>query len=348
MIAGWRKWAAALALMIAGLASSAPAAFADGEALCNQTSFILYAAIAFPGDGEMISEGWTRLRPGECRTVLPAPLKPGEYFIYAHSSPAHRGGIREWSGPTPLCVDSQKSFSVSALANCETLGLESRNFHVIDGNPPEGRTTTFTETGEYGDRAKEAGLQRLLIDNGLSVRSVDGYAGRSTRTAIRAYMRRMGLKTQPDDADLIDMLEKSAEAQKKKAGLQVCNRTQHDVWTALARQRNKLWDSRGWWSLAPGACAQLVDDSLGRRDRLYLYAGLIDKDGEHGLKQTDETFCVADVRFSIPGRHDCLKRGYLEARFAKVKVDTNGLTTVELQRDDFNIRPLHAAFAGKS
>lgn len=341
------KWTAFA--LLAGLFISAPStALAAGETLCNQTSYVLYAAIAFPGDGELISEGWTRLRPGECRTVVPAPVPKGEYFIYAHSSPSHRGGIREWTGPTPMCVDSQKTFSVSALANCETLGLESRNFHVIDGNAPEGRRTVFTETGEYGDRAAEAGLQRLLIDNGMDVRAVDGYSGRRTRNAVRKYLRQHGIKNQPGAAMLIDLLEKSAVAEKKKTGFSVCNHTSHEVWTALARHRNKLWESRGWWQVAPGACTQLVDEKLGRRERLYLYAGMQAPDGEHGLKTTDETFCVDDVRFSIPERHECAKRGYLEARFAKVKVQAGSLTKVDLKREDFAVKPLHAEFAGKS
>lgn len=346
MISGFRKWAV-LGAMAAMFFGTAPAARADGEELCNQTSFILYAAIAFPGDGEMISEGWTRLRPGECRTVLPAPLPPGEYFIYAHSSPSHRGGIREWAGPTPLCVDSQKTFSVSALANCQTLGLESRNFHAIDGNPPYGRQTVFTETGEFGERAAEAGLQRLLIDNGFDVRSVDGYTGRRTRNAVRLFLKRMRLKTQPSEPELIDLLEKSAVTEKQKAGLKVCNRTGRDVWTALARQRNKLWESRGWWELAPDACAQLVDEKLARRDKVYLYAGMIDKDGEHTLNNTDESFCVADVKFSIPERHDCGKRGYLKADFTKVQINAGGLTEVDLKADDFATRPVSAQYAGK-
>ncbi len=312
----------------------AGSARAAGQELCNETSYILYSAIAFPEHGELVSEGWNRLRPGECRTVLPAPIPPGDYYVFAHSSPSHRGGIRQWSGPSPLCVDIGH-FSVAAMANCQNLGLEARGFHVIDGNPPEGRRTIFTETGEFGSRAGLAGLQRLLGDNGLNVRNVDGYAGRRTQIAVRNYLKQMGVAERPSDASLMDMLEKTGAKAIRTTGLEVCNQAEGRIWTAYAHRRGNQWESRGWWSLASGACIQLVNQPISKREKYYIYAGLEQPNGEAGLAAAKETFCISQVKFSIFGRHDCGIRGYLETPFAKVELSKEKLTQVVFTAEDF-------------
>lgn len=307
---------------------------ASGQQLCNETSFIIYAAIAFPDPTSLVSQGWTRLRPAECRTVLPAPLPTGDYFVFARSSEVHRGGIRQWSGPTSICID-QTDFSVSGLANCENLGLESRNFQIIEGNSPEGRRTVFVEANEYGSRALLAGLQRLLKDNGLSIRKVDGYSGRRTRLALNKYLKSIGMKKRPNDSDLIDALEASARQMRNLTGLEVCNEADGVVWTAYARRRNKQWESRGWWSLEPGTCVQLVNEELSKREKYYLYAGLINPETEMPLVDAKETFCISEVKFSIFGRHDCQARGYLEAKFSKMNLGKDKLTQIRLQPEDF-------------
>src|SRR5262245_14357901 len=95
------RWSAKAALGLAALCAAvfaAPASTQEGGAggweLCNQTSFVLEAATGRPEGKGVVVEGWTRLRPGECRFVLDAPIKPGIYFTFARSSSAHRGGQR--------------------------------------------------------------------------------------------------------------------------------------------------------------------------------------------------------------------------------------------------------------
>jgi uncharacterized membrane protein len=38
----------------------------DGWRLCNRTSYVVEAATGRPDGSEVIVEGWTRLRPGDC------------------------------------------------------------------------------------------------------------------------------------------------------------------------------------------------------------------------------------------------------------------------------------------
>ena len=75
----WLRLAPLAALMLAfGAPGSAQSGSASGWDLCNQTSFVLEAATGRPENKSVIVEGWTRIRPGECRTALAGPLKPGD------------------------------------------------------------------------------------------------------------------------------------------------------------------------------------------------------------------------------------------------------------------------------
>ncbi|MCF6291913.1 MAG: DUF1036 domain-containing protein [Robiginitomaculum sp.] len=322
---------------------SAPANSA-GQEVCNETSFIIYSAVAFTEQDLLISEGWTRLRAGECRTILPEPVPKGDIFIFARSSDAHRGGIRKWAGLTSICVD-QENFSVTALANCETLGLDSRNFRKINNGSSTERKTSFTEVEEFKERAALAGLQRLLMDNGQDIRKVDGYAGRRTRIAISKYLKEMKVARRPNDPNLMDMLEKSARKNKHLTGLEVCNDADGTLWLSYAKRQNKQWESRGWWTLQAGLCVSLLSEPLSKNDKFYLYANLVEEGNEMLLEQGDETFCISRVKFSIFGRYTCAVRGYSEAKFMKVQPETGQLTRIRLEAEDF-VGSLSASLKG--
>lgn len=314
-----------------------------GQEVCNETSFIVYSAIAFSEQGSLISEGWIRLRPGECRIALPEPVPTDDIFVFGRSSDAHRGGIREWTGPVSICVD-QEDFSITALANCEALGLENRNFRIIDNSSTAERKTIFTEVNEFKNRANLAGLQRLLKDNGQDIRKIDGYAGRRTRVAIAKYLKEMKIAPRPSDPDLIDILEQSARKNKHLTGLEVCNDADGVLWIAYARRKSKQWESRGWWTLEPGSCVHLLSEAISKEDNLYLYASLVSEGNEAYLVKANETFCISQVKFSIFNRHTCVVRGYSEAKFMKVLPATQKLTSIRLKPEDFGGNQLIESF----
>src|SRR5215470_11100666 len=83
--------AAALAAALTW-ASHAAAQGESGWQICNETSYVLEAATARPDGQAILVQGWTRLRPGECRVAINAPLARGTHYLYARTSAAHRGG----------------------------------------------------------------------------------------------------------------------------------------------------------------------------------------------------------------------------------------------------------------
>jgi uncharacterized membrane protein len=324
---------AAFALSIAGL--GAPAA-AQWE-VCNHTSYITQVATSTTDDGLVRTEGWFRVRPGECAIVRDEPLAPGPIALYAQSARAHLGGTRQWAGGIARCVDAaNQTFLFSGERPCEELGpgVEERLFIAAEATGPTWRTTLEEPDRHDARKARQAGIQRLLQDAGYDVPVIDGFGGRRTVLETRRFVEDRGLSNTIEEPDLIDALEAAAVERGRDLGLTVCNQTSAEVWTAHATMREDGWESRGWWSLPANGCARLLSTGLAGRDH-YLFAALESPDGERRLTSGVEPFCLADTRFAIIGRDDCARRGYTVGRF--VRLDTRGRSVLEvtLSEDDF-------------
>jgi uncharacterized membrane protein len=336
---GSRLVASVLAGVAAMLALALPAQAQSGLRLCNETSFVLEAAFARPeGEKNYVVEGWRRLRPGECRLAIPAPLRPGVYFSYARSSSAHRGGQRVWKGEFPLCVDPSGSFSIQNPTSCAAMGLDQRSFKALRVDRSSGSTMRFNEPELYnkaGQSAKNAGLQRLLDDAGIDTDSIDGYLGRRSRAAIANFLSERKLAGNTSDDELIDIFEDIARNRSLEVGMMLCNRTESKVMAAIARRRPDGWESRGWWSLDAGACARTVDESL-LGEPHYVYAEMDAPDGTRLLKSSQSTFCISRAKFAVLGRDKCTDRRFREAQFFETASPTDGKLVYEFFERSFD------------
>ncbi len=312
----------------------------QGWRLCNETSFILEAATGRPeGGSSIVVEGWTRLRPGECRIAIPAPLREANYYVMARSSSAHHGGQRMWGGEIPLCVDTTGSFAVESPTSCIAMGLEERSFRAVKIENRNNWTTRLTETEPYGTKlSQNAGVQRLLKDAGVANTSIDGYVGRSTRGAIAAFLKANKLSKDTPDTTLIDILEEVANTRSREVGMTICNRTPHKLWTAIGRRRGNGWESRGWWTLDSDSCARTIDESLIPTPH-YVFAEMETDEGMRRLKVASHLFCIARSKFAIVGREGCVVRAYKEAEFVETASPTDGKLIYEFFERDFEEEP---------
>lgn len=327
-------------LFFALLIPAAPVQAAD---VCNETSFIVEAALGWATpQGEIAVEGWTRIRPGECVEAGPAidPESDDPLLFYARSSAAYLGGVREWGGQVNLCVGAS-DFAVEAVTDCDALGLDQRGFDVLRG---EHRfRTILVEPADFGDSAQEAGTQRLLRDAGYDIRSIDGFEGRRTSRAIAAFIQTESLPRTPPRPELIDALEAAAIRRNAGAGLIVCNETEGRIAVALGRQRETIWEARGWWRLDAGGCARLVADHLSSANA-WFYAERIGGTGG-ALQGGTESFCYSPSRFVAEGRTDCAGRGYSSAAYRQIPEPVDGTSRVELTIADFRATPQQAVTA---
>jgi uncharacterized membrane protein len=319
-----------LALVLPTLPTSSAQA-SEGWRLCNETSFVLEAATGRPENQSVIVEGWTRLRPGECRVALPSPLKPGIYFTFARSSKAHRGGQRVWNGDVPLCVDTNGSFAVENPSSCVAMGLEQRNFQAVRIDKRTGGSMTFLETEPYnkgGQSAQNAGIQRLLDDAGISTDTIDGYLGRESRAAITAFLNERREPPNTPNTELIDILEDVARNRSLEVGMMLCNRTDHRITAAMAWRRAEGWESRGWWTLEAGLCVRTVDQSLIATPH-YVFAEMETPQGVRLLNGAETIFCTSRAKFAVLGRENCDTRRYRPAKFVETGVPEDGKLVYE-------------------
>lgn len=313
------------ALIIPSSAQSGP----NGWELCNRTSYVVEAATGRPDGADVIVEGWTRIRPGQCEIALPGPLKPGVYFVFARSSKAHRGGQRDWSGAAPLCVDSNGSFAVENPSSCQSMGLEQRNFTAV--RIDRGASMSFKETDLY-DKANQspqnAGIQRLLNDAGIFQDVVDGYLGRESRAAINAFLAERKLPLTTTQAELIDVLEDVANRRARQVGMELCNRTGNRILAGIARSRPDGLESRGWWMIDANMCVRAVDESLITAPH-YVFAEMTTDAGVRRLKNAATVFCTSRAQFAIVGNQNCEGRRYRSEKFVETSPPEEGKLVYE-------------------
>ncbi|MBI3675970.1 MAG: DUF1036 domain-containing protein [Proteobacteria bacterium] len=305
------------ALVLAAAPQSASAAFK----LCNQTSYVLYSAIGFPAGSDMLTQGWTRVVPGYCATLVPGALNASSYFLFAHSSQAHAGQTRNWGGQTGLCA-KETNFSLrDALGSmsCKAEDAFMMSFAQVDTKGMKSWTTTLTESPQIKDMnaAQVAGLTRLLNDAGY--RFGGPQASKARDEALRSFRMKMKLPGNATDKDLFDALETEALKATAPAGYSICNDTQQAVWAALGLHNGNQWVSRGWWNIAAGSCARAMTTPLAM-EKVYL---LVERHKQKPLVTGKSDFCVTDIEFDITGRERCKDRGLREAGFAET--NTKGI-----------------------
>jgi uncharacterized membrane protein len=103
-------------------------------------------------------------------------------------------------------------------------------------------------------------------------------------------------------------------ARPSQAALTVCNRTAAATRVAVGFYDGLAWASRGWWTVPPKACRQVVTGPLVAR-YYYLHAA----DGSSGEWKGRYGFCVnVPADFLIRGRADCERRSYDRAGFFEI------------------------------
>jgi uncharacterized membrane protein len=288
--------------------------------VCNRTSYVLYAATAAATAGQIASQGWTRIVPGDCRTVLPGDMTAQSYYLYARSSQAHGGPARAWGGGQSVCVRDVSFATHQSVGarDCESDNYFALPFAAIDSHHLKSWTTTLSETPATATLidARTAGLKRLLNDLGYRIAAIDGHPDKEAESALADFRKRQHLTAQASASDLFDALETNAFKVATPAGYSVCNDTAKAIAVAVGEKSGSNWVSHGWWKIAAGSCAKAITAPLSA-DSLYLYAQRI---GGGALVSGGDKFCVADIEFDIQGRTGCKNRGLGEAGFAQTPV----------------------------
>jgi len=99
-----------------------------------------------------------------------------------------------------------------------------------------------------------------------------------------------------------------------RAAFAVCNQTFDVVNVAVGQSDGDGFITRGWWTIGPNQCANVVKEELTAR---YIYVFAQDVFGKEVLSGRTP-MCVATTRFEISGETNCLSRGHLMANYLEV------------------------------
>lgn len=312
------RLACATAGLLAGALLCTRPAAADFR-VCNQTSYVLYAAVGYEAGVQMLTRGWTRVRPGECATALQGTLNQPAYFLYARSSRAHSGPTRAWGGRIRLCA-KETNFAIDVpvgSARCASDDAFLVPFASVATGHKASWTATLDEAEQFATpaAARTAAITRLLGDVGYQLAA----APQAVPQALADFRLRMRLPASASDDDLLDALETEAQKSSAPAGYTVCNDGQAEIWSAIGLRLNRGNASRGWWDIPPGACARLLTRPLDVT-AVYLHATKV---GNANLVGGPAIFCTARGSFDLPAGAKCSGRGQSLLGFAAT--DTKGI-----------------------
>ncbi|MBV8977864.1 MAG: DUF1036 domain-containing protein [Alphaproteobacteria bacterium] len=288
--------------------------------LCNRTSYVLYAATGHAEGIDAVTQGWTRVVPGTCQTALHERLKAKGYFVYARTSLAHQGAMRNWGGTQKLCVkDADFTLTVPfAAMRCPADDTFDRPFAGVETRGARSWAMTFDDQPSFATLkdAEAAGLKRLLRDTGAKIGAIDPKPDKSADAALAAFRKRLNMKADATPQDLFDALETEALKTSAPQGYAICDDADKPVWVALGENDKGRWRSRGWWKIAAGGCAKAIAEPLAA-DKIYI---LVQTPGGIPIATGKAKFCTTNIEFDIQGRENCAKRGLNESGFAETDV----------------------------
>ncbi|MBT5518733.1 MAG: DUF1036 domain-containing protein [Rhodobiaceae bacterium] len=125
-----------------------------------------------------------------------------------------------------------------------------------------------------------------------------------------------------------------------EARVRLCNETSHVLQVAAAYQQGVASKTEGWISVLPGACENGLED-LPDNAQVFTYAKSDAAHAGEGLVfDGSERFCVGadSAKFTVEGRRDCRRRGYVEADFTAVASSSGRQTVTFTEKSDYGRR----------
>jgi uncharacterized membrane protein len=119
----------------------------NGFSWCNDTSYVVMAALGIEDQGVVTTRGWYRIDPGKClRPEVRGPRR--QLYSFAEAIGPDGQAIKlgdhplNWGGTTVLCTRNVK-FELSEHKDCIDRGLAATGFASIDLSGKTGTTVRF-------------------------------------------------------------------------------------------------------------------------------------------------------------------------------------------------------------
>ncbi|HET7678909.1 MAG TPA: DUF1036 domain-containing protein [Xanthobacteraceae bacterium] len=328
-----------LTLLAAAAALLAPClpARADFQ-ICNRMSYVVETAVGLQESGALVTRGWYRVDPGQCRVTVEGTVNADRFYIHARALPAYGTSPSALTGHVELCVGKQHFIVPAAGRGCSRPGQQLVRFTEVKPYPSEtGWTAYLAEESDYNDeQARLAAVQRLLTINGYDANPIDGLKGRKTDAALAAFLKDRNLPPEAANAPTFFDVLLDATQRPEGTGFVWCNETSNTVMAAVANEDRGTIVTRGWYRVEPGKCTR--PEVLARARRIYSYAEAIDGSGQVAKRSGKPLtwggrmmLCTREASFEISDHKECNARGLSTAGFASVELAAQGATTLRFR-----------------
>jgi uncharacterized membrane protein len=330
---------APLALLgaMAALATLPTPARADFQ-ICNRMSYVVEAAVGLQEAGSLVTRGWYRIDPGQCRPTVEGVVKADHFYVHARALPAYGTSPLPQTGNAELCVGKQQFIVPAAGRGCSRAGQQLASFTEVKPFASDtGWTAYLAEESDYNDeQARLAAVQRLLTINGYDANPIDGVKGRKTDAALAAFLKDRNLPPETANApSLFDVLLEATQ-RPEGTGFVWCNETGNTVMAAIGNEDRGAIVTRGWYRVEPGKCTR--PEVPARARRVYSYGEAVDGNGQLVMRGGKPLtwgggtmFCTRETAFDIADQKECRGRGLSAAGFASVDLAGQGPTTLRFK-----------------
>ena len=323
------------ALMAIGMCLAALPARADYR-LCNRTSYVLDAALAIESNGATATQGWFRILPGICTTILSGAWTGERYFLHTRT-PDFYGEVPDPQSISRMFCIGRETFLIAGAENCDPQSGQLAPFsEVLPDRDAQTTTTELTDINNWSlDEARRAAIQRLLDQAGYDAGKIDGSDSTRTTGALAAFLR----DKQIGDSVLagtriFDVLIDAAKIRARENGVTLCNETPHRVLAAIGLGRAEKISTRGWFDLAPRSCQQVVTRPLAG-EKLFAFAEAVDEGGQAIVENERKlvwdgavSLCTKNFRFEINQHGACVEKGLENTMFKAIDVGREAGWTV--------------------
>lgn len=305
-------------LILAGLlvAFALPQPAEAGYRLCNRTAYVLDAALAIETGGATATQGWFRILPGACETVLAGSAEGSRFFLHTRTPDIYGERPEATEVSRMFCVQPDDFLQPGAQSCAAGRGQLAPFTEVTGDFAGTDATSALTDgSGRSLDEARRAGLHRLLALAGYPPGTPEGGNSEQARAALDLFRADRRIAPDAGDARLFAALLEAAGAAARATGLTLCNASPHRVLAAYGIAGGDGVVTRGWYDLAAGACTQVSRRPLDT-GRLYVHGAAVDAggrpiiaDGEPLIWAGEERLCTGSLRFEIAEHGACPARG---------------------------------------
>ena len=95
--------------------------------VCNKSDSLIGVAIGYKQGEEWITEGWWRIPPDICSSIVEGDLTSRYFYLHAESVDADG----KWRGPVFMCT-SNVEFKILGVKDCFARGYERTGFFEVD------------------------------------------------------------------------------------------------------------------------------------------------------------------------------------------------------------------------